>query len=114
MKINLLILFCLSISCCTPTAQFPKNIITKDLFTTVLKEVHLAEATYELNKSKGMEQAQNILAISYSEIYKLHNIKKEDFTNTLSYYANYPEELEVIYSELLKGLIEEQSTLNLQ
>ena len=112
MKINLLILFCLFISCNTTDKQLPDNIIAKEIFITVLKEAHLAEAAFELNKSKGVESAKNTLDKSYSEIYSSHNIDKSKFEKTLSYYANHSEELEQIYSKVLKDLVQERTTLN--
>ena len=112
MKINLLILFCLFISCSTTDKQLPDNIISKEIFITVLKEVHLAEAAFELNKSKGIEAAKKALDKNYSEIYSSHNIDKDKFEKTLFYYANHPEELEQIYSKALKDLVQERTTLN--
>ena len=112
MKINLLILLFLFISCSTANKQLPKNIISKETFITVLKKAHLAEAAFDLNKSKGVESAKKILHASYAEIYLFHNIDKDKFEKTLSYYANHPEELEQIYSKILMDLIQERTTLN--
>jgi len=112
MKINLLILFCLFISCNATDKHLPENIISKDIFVIVLKEAHLAEAAFELSKSKGVETAEKTLANTYSEIYSSHNIDKEIFEETLSYYANHPEELEHIYSKVLKDMLQESATLN--
>ena len=47
----------------------------------------------------------------YSEIYLSHNIDQDKFETTLSYYSNYPEELEEIYSKILKDLAQEKTTL---
>jgi len=112
MKINLLILFCFFVSCNTTENQLPDNIITKEIFITVLKEAHLAEAAFKLNKSKGVDASKKILANTYSEIYSTHNIDKERFAETLSYFANHPQELEQIYSKVLKDLLQERTTLN--
>ena len=112
MKINLLILFCLFISCNTTNKQLPDNIISSEIFITVLKEAHLAEAAFELNKSKGVETAEKVLYNTYSKIYSSHNIDKDKFEKTLSYYANHPEELEQIYSKAIKNLMQESATLN--
>ena len=112
MKINLLILFCLFVSCNTTNKQLPDNIITEEIFISVLKEAHLAEAAFELSKSKDVETAEKVLYNTYSEIYSSHNIDKERFEETLSYYANHPEELEHIYSKVLKDLLQESATLN--
>jgi hypothetical protein len=112
MKIILSILSVLLLACTTPKTEIPTEILSETEFANMLKEVHLAEAAFELNKSKGVKTAKKALDISYSEIYLLHDIKKEDFENTLSYYANHPEELEQIYSKALNELMQESATLN--
>ena len=112
MKINLLILFCLFISCSTTDKHLTENIISKETFIAVLKEAHLAEAAFELNKSKGVETAKKALANTYSEIYSTHNINKDRFEKTLSYYGSHPVKLEQIYSKALNDLMQERTTLN--
>ena len=72
----------------------------------------MAEAAFELNKSKGIEQAQNTLANSYRNIYTEKEITEEEFKLTLEYYSNYPEKLEEIYDKILKELTKERATLN--
>ena len=99
-------------SCNTTDKKLTDNIIPEEIFITVLKEVHLAEAAFELNKSKGVETAKKILDNTCAEVYSTHNIDKERLKRTLSYYANYPEELEQIYSKALKDLMQERTTLN--
>ena len=109
MRLNLLLLI-LFLSCNSENKEV-KNIIPKDSFTTILKEIHLAEAAFELSKSKGVESAKKVLNKHYSEIYLSHNIDQDKFEKTLSYYSNYPEELEEIYSKILKDLAQEKTTL---
>ena len=112
MKIILSILSVLLLACTTPKTEIPTEILSETEFANMLKEVHLAEAAFELNKSKGVEAAKKALANTYSEIYSTHNINKDRFEKTLSYYANHPEELEQIYSKALNDLIQESTTLN--
>lgn len=112
MKINLLLLFCFVLSCNYTKNKVPEDIIKKEIFITVLKEVHLAEAIFELNKSKKVESVKQILDKTYAEIYLSHNIDKDKFEKTLFYYINHPEELEQIYSKVLKELEHEKTTLN--
>ena len=108
MKIILTILSVLLLACITPKTE----ILSETEFANILKEVHLAEAAFELNKSKGVEAAKKALTNIYSEIYSTHNINKDRFEKTLSYYATHPEELEQIYSKVLNDLMQESATLN--
>ena len=112
MKIILSILSVLLLACTTPKTEILSEILSETEFANMLKEVHLAEAAFELNKSKGVETAKKALANTYSEIYSTHNINKDRFEKTLSYYANHPEELEQIYSKALNDLMQESATLN--
>jgi hypothetical protein len=112
MKILLSILSVFLLACTSPKTEIPTDILSETTFTNILKEVHLAEATFELHKTKGMENAKNELAHNYSTIYKTHEITADDFDKTLDYYAQHPEQLEKIYTSVLEELSKERTTLN--
>ncbi|MFQ3332681.1 MAG: hypothetical protein ACI84S_000920 [Thalassomonas sp.] len=112
MKILLSILSVFLLACTSPKTEIPTDILSETTFTNILKEVHLAEATFELHKTKGMENAKNELAHNYSTIYKTHEITGDDFDKTLDYYAQHPEQLEKIYTSVLEELSKERTTLN--
>lgn len=112
MKILLSILSVFLLACTSPKTEIPTDILSETTFTNILKEVHLAEAAFELNKTKSMGNAKNALANSYQSIYKKHSIDEADFSNTLSYYALHPEKLEAIYTTVLEELSKERTTLN--
>ena len=112
MKNYLLILTCLLFSCSNSDEKIPENILSETKFELLLKEIHLAEGAFELNKSKGIEQAQNTLANSYRNIYTEKKMTEEEFKLTLEYYSNHPEKLEKIYDKVLEELIKERTTLN--
>ena len=112
MKNYLLILICLLFSCSNSDEKIPENILSKNTFESILKEIHLAEATFELHKIKGMGKAKNELANSYQNIYSEYAISEEDFKTTLEYYSVNPEKLEKIYDKILKELTKQRATLN--
>jgi len=112
MKFSFSILICFLCACTTLEEKIPDSILSETKFELLLKEIHLAEATFELNKSKGIEQAQNTLANSYRNIYTEKEITEEEFKLTLEYYSNHPEKLEEIYDKILKELTKERATLN--
>tara|TARA_B100000902_G_scaffold44294_1_gene51866 strand:- start:6525 stop:6872 length:348 start_codon:yes stop_codon:yes gene_type:complete len=89
------------------------SIISKKKFTTILKEVQLAESSFELNKRKDIDYAEKKLNNDYIEIYNKYNITKKDFEKTLNYYIkNSEEELLLIYTEIINQLEKEKSNLN--
>ena len=114
MKIILSILSVLLLACTSPKTEIPTEILSKMEFASILKEIHVAEAAFEPNKSKGLENAKNTLANSYQSIYKTHNITDTTFSKSLDYYAKNPEILEEIYSTVLGELANEYSALNQQ
>jgi len=112
MKIILSILSVLLLACTTPKTERPTGILSETDFVNILKEVHLAESAFELNKSKGIENAKNSLATSYQSIYKKHDIADTTFNKSLDYYAKNPGKLEKIYTDVLEQLIEGQTILD--
>ena len=114
MKIILSILSVLLLACTAPKTERPSGILSESEFANMLKEVHLVEAAFDLNKSKGLENAKNSLANNYRTIYKKHDISSSTFGKSLDYYAKHPEKLEKIYTDVLEQLTEKLSTLNQQ
>ena len=114
MKVYLSILAFLLCSCYNNETKIPKNILSKTEFKNILKEIHLAEAAFELNKREGLENAKTNLKNNYQSIYKTHNISPSNFSKSLDYYAKNPAILEEIYSAALERLTQERSTLDQQ
>mgnify|MGYP006127150137 CR=1 FL=1 len=114
MKIILSILSVLLLACTAPKIEIPTEILSETEFANMLKEIHLVEAAFELNKSKGVVNAKNNLANSYQSIYKKYDIDTSSFNKSLDYYAKNPKILESIYSRVLEQLTDERSTLNPQ
>jgi hypothetical protein len=114
MKIISFILSLILLSCGNPKTEIPQDILSENSFIILLKDIHLAEAKFELHKTKGMENAKNELAHNYSTIYETHEITPDDFDKTLAYYAQHPEQLEKIYTSVLEQLTKDKTILNQQ
>ena len=114
MKIYLLIVTCLLFSCSNSKEKTKKNILPKAVFTNVLKDIHLAKAKFEIQKNENLEKSKNELSNSYFNIYKNYHISEEDFKKTLNYYAEKPEKLEKIYTNILHQLTKQKSTVDQQ
>ena len=112
MKLKILIFCFFLLACSASKKEFSDEIITEEVFVNVLKQVHLAEANFELQKTKGIDKAKNKLANAYRDIYSAYHISEEEFQNTLSYYSENPEKLEEIYAIILEQLTEERTNLN--
>ena len=114
MKKILLICFCFFLSCVTQEEDISHRLIKKEVFIKLLKDVHLVEAEYEINKKSGAEFAKNILKNNYIKKFEKYNTSAEMFNYTLSYYSYHPEELESIYTKTINLLNNEKSTENLK
>ena len=112
MKLHHLYLFFIVIACSTIEDQAIEKVISKETFGNILYEIHLAEATFELNKKHGTEKAKNYLSCQYDSIYSTYKIDQKMFESSLAYYAKHPHELEVIYTLVLDKLTAKK--INLQ
>jgi len=112
MKLKILIIYCFLLACSSSKERILEGILPEKEMVSILKEVHLAEANFELLKTNSKEVAQNTLLNNYQEIYSKYNIDKNEFQQTIEYYSNYPEKLEGIYSKVLEGMIKERSMLD--
>ena len=92
----------------------PTEILSETAFASILKEVHLEEAAFELNKGKGLENAKNSLVNSCQSICKKHDIADTTFSKSLDYYAENSEKLEKIYTDVLEQLTKDRSALDQQ
>ncbi|MDA7578702.1 DUF4296 domain-containing protein [Flavobacteriales bacterium] len=108
MKIYLLIISCLLLSCSDSNLKTKENILDKTLFENVLKEIQLAESTFKISKKKNKTSTEELLASTYSEVYKKNNISELDFFTSLNFYSENPKELEEVYSNVLELLISER------
>ena len=111
MKIIYFILCLILLSCGDSKTEIPQDILSENSFIDLLKDIHLAEANYELHKTKGMEKAKNELAYNYSTICETHAITLDDFDKTLNHYAQHPEQLEKIYTSVLEQLRKDRTIL---
>jgi len=114
MKIPSFILCLIFLSCGAPKMEIPQDILSENSFIGLLKDIHLAEAKFEIHKTKGLENAKNELAHNYRAIYETHAITADDFDKTLDYYAQHPEQLEKIYTRVLEQLTKDKTILDQQ
>ena len=78
------------------------EILTEEDFFEILKEVHLVEANFELQKTN--------IPMEFDQFVNL--ISEEEFQNTLSYYSENPDKLEEIYALVLQQLTKKRTNLD--
>ena len=97
MKIFFLTLLFFITSCSQPKQKPNHDLIPKEKFISVLKEIHL-----ENSNSKN------------HSILKKHNISEEKFQKTIEHYSADINEINKIYDSVLDELIKEKSSLSHQ
>ena len=114
MKWKVIIICFFLLACSDLRKEMPEGILTEEVFINILKEVHLTEANFELQKTNNNQVAQKNLEIDYQKIYNEYNIDGQKFQLTLDYYANHPGKLEDIYGKVIEELVEQRANLDQQ
>ena len=109
MKAYILILIILLSSCSLGEIETPEHVLSPKKLEAILTDLHLAEASFQINKNT--ENATQNLAMAYSNIYLKHDISENKFKSSLKYYSENTEQLEAIYAEVLSELQAEISRI---
>jgi hypothetical protein len=76
--------------------------ISRQVMSIILLDVHIEEARYQ---SAGNREAQNlVMSRRYSEIFKKHEVSFEEFDQSMKYYMQHPDEMDLIYEEIVNRL----------
>ena len=90
-----------------------KDIIPKEDLIIILADIHIADGIMNmpkyLNKYPGRDTLSN-----YNDIFINHGYSREIFDKTLKYYANHPDDFELLYDDVLSNLSKFESEINSQ
>lgn len=100
----LVILALITLSSCFSEPLQTKPKIPDDQLVEILKDVHIAEAAI-LNLPK--EQRDSLALRYYSEIFRIHQVSKEDFDQSLKVLLVNPRLSEALYKRVSDRLAEE-------
>lgn len=78
--------------------------LDKDKMINILADIHLAEAKIAGIKTITNTERDSIMSIYYQTIFNIHNVKAEDFDQSLNSYMKNPKELSFIYEKVLEKL----------
>ncbi len=104
-----IILAIVTFTACNETTVAPKKIepdIPQEKMIQILKDVHLAEA---IAQSERTNVKDSLLAIYYEDIYRIHNITKEDLERNLKLWMNDAEVVDKLYEKVIEELSKEES-----
>jgi len=81
----------------------PDGLLDKDKFTEVMVDVQLVEGMKVHKLGPKREKSPDMEAM-YANIFAKYEINQEDFEATYDYYKSRPEEMELIYEQVLDSL----------
>ena len=104
MKRIFLILTALVLVQCAPAAEpEPANLLLPEKMTSILIQVHLAEARLE-DARLPTDSAEAVFRQMQREIYQKHRVKEGDFNASYQYYLRNLSLLDKIYATVIDSL----------
>ncbi|HKK38908.1 MAG TPA: DUF4296 domain-containing protein [Cryomorphaceae bacterium] len=97
--------FVLFLSGCSEPAPevAPEGILDKDKFTEMMVDVQLVEGM-KIHKLGPKREKSPDMEAMYANIFSKYGVDQEDFDATYDYYKARPEEMELIYEQVLDSL----------
>ncbi|MGC8864472.1 MAG: DUF4296 domain-containing protein [Bacteroidales bacterium] len=78
----------------------PPGILNREEFTNLLFDLHLADGWFAIRRAQGDEP--KVLATRlYDSVFASHKITREQFEQSMEWYAARPQVLDKIYDELI-------------
>jgi hypothetical protein len=103
-------IFCLAIlvaSCSGLLTSKPSGTLSESKMVDMLVDMHITEATVKF----GVDSIEHAIDTTesrnrFAEVFRNHNVKPEEFNQSMNYYLEHVEELDKIYSEVISRLTE--------
>jgi hypothetical protein len=103
-SLQFLAILLLLASCDEPVVEIsPEGLLDKAVFTTVMVDVQLVEGM-KVHKLGPMREKSPDMEAMYANIFAGHGIDQEEFEATYDYYKARPDEMELIYEQVLDSL----------
>jgi hypothetical protein len=103
-SLQFLAILLLLASCDEPVVEIaPEGLLDKAVFTTVMVDVQLVEGM-KVHKLGPMREKSPDMEAMYANIFEGHGINQEEFEATYDYYKARPDEMELIYEQVLDSL----------
>ncbi len=88
---------------CGKDNDIPEDIAPKEQLVPLMLDIYLAEVKLS-NLKIVRDTAVSIFETYEGYLFEKHNIEKEKYMNSMSYYYDHTEQLELIYEALLDSL----------
>lgn len=94
-------------SACYKPIPVEKPILEEAKIKLILRDIHLAEAL--LTETMDRRAKDSLARVYYTHIFKIHEVKAEDFDQSMHAYFTDPAALDSLYEEVLKELVAEKA-----
>ena len=100
---TLLIFLSILLFACQQEQPLPEGILDREVFKKILTEAQLTEA--RMNQELVVAQRKEIpVEQYYQDLFKQFQISEDQFKRSFEFYASQPQELKVIYEEIIAEL----------
>jgi hypothetical protein len=114
-KIHILFLFFFSlVYACKESVDtaLPENILAIDKLAPLLADMEIIEAAV-VKKLVKSENYDTLFSKIYGEILLKHQVDKEQFKESYIYYLEHPQQLELLYDQVINELSKKQAAVKM-
>lgn len=104
--IGISILLLAGLGSCSNKGHIPGDVMGIDKMSGVLLDMQEADAYNDSYSDTAfrMESPENRLKIFYAQILQLHDVSKEDFISSYSFYEKHPDLMKKLYQNMQKNI----------
>lgn len=95
---------------CSKSNEVPDDIVAKDKLVPLMLDIYLAEVKLS-NLKIVRDTAVSIFETYEGYLFEKHNVDREQYMKSMTYYYDHTEELELIYEALLDTLTVRETKL---
>ena len=103
-RITIVVFFVIVFFSCKQENKYSGDHLSRDVMQKVMLDINLAEA-YSINANDSLHRAgtKNVDSLSafYKRIFDHYKITEAEFTQSLEWYKNHPEELDSVYAHII-------------
>lgn len=78
----------------------PPGVLNQEAFTNLLFDLHLADGWFAIRRAQG-DDPKVLASRLYDSVFALHQVTRQQFEQSMEWYAARPQLLDKIYDELI-------------
>ena len=103
MRTKLLILCYVVLLACGKEERVPEDVLPKEKMVSFLIDIYVAEGKVQ-NLRVSRDSAIALFEVYEEKLFEEHDIDKDTYVKSMSYYYDHPQKLELIYETVLDSL----------